>query len=690
MQQTETENVTDRLIDFLRKYYADEIAEFAQHYPNERTSLYVEFKDIATWSDEIAADVKKKPGKMSEHLSEALRLYDLPVDMKINNADVRITDTHGWLERVKLGDLTSDDISDGLHALQCQIGKVTSVKPKLTESAFQCQRCGTMTYITQSDTGFQEPHECVGCERQGPFKLDLDESDFVDHRKLKLEEPPEEQVNGAGDELIARCDGDIVHIGGENGLQDRAGARATILGELYADTSAMFGNSTDEPIADWYFVPSAFVFGDESEKDDIEAEEFREEVEEFAKRDDAIDLFARSIDPGLTMTPKWELATEMATAYLFAAPRINPDDGDMIRGDIHMLFVSDPGMRKSVFGECVAKLSPQGDVREATGMSSDVGLTASANRDDFGDGQWTLSPGALPRANGGHLILDEIDKGPGLGGIHGCLEGNQVFKADKAGMQATLPTRLGFMALGNPVSGRFDKYEPIAEQIGLDPALMSRFDLIVTMQDTPDSEMDEAIGKGILDTIDESARIQYAGLDAEEADAVRPDVTQDVMKAWVALGREIEPMLTEAAKDVLRSFYVDTRQLNGEESEKPPATARTLVSGVRTAMAFARCTLSESVEERHAKRAVDCSKAVVGENFDSETGEFDADRTTEAKTSQQTRKEKVKEALSENEQTTAEIAAEAGVEENMVGEELKVLHENGDVLMPSQGVWRTV
>jgi len=43
----------------------------------------------------------------------------------------------------------------------------------------------------QSSGDFQEPHECQGCERQGPFRVNFDQSEFIDSQKLRVQESPE-------------------------------------------------------------------------------------------------------------------------------------------------------------------------------------------------------------------------------------------------------------------------------------------------------------------------------------------------------------------------------------------------------------------------------------------------------------------------------------------------------------------
>jgi len=691
MSQIESPQV--RLERFLKDYCGEELTALAEGYPRDKQSLYVDFADLYQFDQDIAADFETDHETVLEWLQTALENVELGVEVDVSDAKVRLTDTQAYLERLSVSEVKDSDYIGEYVALRAQIGDVTGKMSRMVETAFECQRCGTMTYIPQPFTKFQEPHECQGCDRQGPFQINYSETEFVNQRKVRLEEPPEQQAKSTGEDIVGYCLNDLVDIGGENGLADQAGSRVTVLGTVEIDDSELMGRGKSEPVIDKFFKPEAFIFDEETET--IDVEQYREEVEAYASKEDAIDLFRQSIDPGLTIVGKWDEATEMATAWLFGAPRIDPEGGDMVRGDIHMLFVSDPGMRKSVFAENLAELSPQCLLRDAGGMSSEVGLTSSASQDNFGDGKWTLTPGALPRANGGHLILDEVDKGPSnfLGGIHGALEGDQQLKVNKADIQATLATRVGFMALGNPVDGRFDPYEDIAEQIDLDPALMSRFDLIVTMEDTPDEQTDDTIAGGVLESIDESARMEYGDLEAEEAESVKPDVPREVMKAWVKIARdEIQPMMTDAAKGILRKFYVDTRQLNPEESNKPPVTARKLVAGWRLASAFARCELSETIEERHARRAVQLSKTVVGENFDPETGEFDADRTTEGTTSQQERVKRIKGFLGseENAKTIEEIAEGTSLEKETVEHRIEKMQEGGTVVEPVQGEYRLV
>jgi len=83
--------------------------------------------------------------------------------------------------------------------------------------------------------------------------------------------------------------------------------------------------------------------------------------------------------------------------------------------------------------------------------------------------------------------------------MHQALE-QQEISINKAGINATLKSRCSLLGAANPKYGRFDQFEPIGEQIDLEPALISRFDLIFTVTDQPDAEEDANLADHIIQT----------------------------------------------------------------------------------------------------------------------------------------------------------------------------------------------
>ena len=102
-------------------------------------------------------------------------------------------------------------------------------------------------------------------------------------------------------------------------------------------------------------------------------------------------------------------------------------------------------------------------------------------------------------ASGGILAVDEIDqiREEDKSALHEVMEQGTVSIA-KAGIISRLQADCGLLAAGNPKTGYFDRDILFSEQVGLSPALWSRFDLIFIMLDDPDSETDREISSHIL------------------------------------------------------------------------------------------------------------------------------------------------------------------------------------------------
>lgn len=705
--EAEETSLAERFGEFYNRQYRNEIGELAQRYPKEQRSLWVEAKDLLTYDVDIFDDWIDQPERIRAHAEEGLSFVDLPIDIDLSGVHVRLTDSGTCIPTKGVSELTSDDIGSYI-GVDGQMAKVTGTAPRLNEAAFQCQRCGVVTAVTQTRTDLQKPHECSGCQRDGPYLIDPSQSEFVDQRKVKFESPPDEGAPGQGQSITVYVEDDLCHHGGANGLPDRAGERVTVYGTIEIDQSA-FEKRNASPELDTWFNCQAIEF-EQDDYDDIDVEQYREEFEELAARDDAIDLCAKSIAPELKREPGDDLSTvtEAAVAWLFNAYRLDPDGMGQKRGDLHMGVFGDPGLGKSTLLADLNNLSPKCEYRSGTGLSA-VGLTAAAVQEEFaGTSEWTLEPGVLPRANGGHCIIDEVDDvvDEKTKKMHDALEGDQMVKIDKAGISADLPTRTALLMSGNPVDGRFDRYQPIATQIDLDPALVSRMDVLFALQDEVDKKTDSSKAQHILDSYDELSEAELTGDTGEGRGVIARPVSANVFRAWVAYSREnVFPTLSADAKERLKEFYLEARDLNDGHSENEgddpiPATPRTLESGIRLATAFARAHLSETVEAPHAERAIAISKQVVGLNFDPSTGLMDAGMTDTAKTkSQKDRIELTSQTIDvmqndydkdgvPRDDLIEELTGE-GMTESQVESALDELSNQREVYTPSTGRYRT-
>lgn len=62
----------------------------------------------------------------------------------------------------------------------------------------------------------------------------------------------------------------------------------------------------------------------------------------------------------------------------------------------------------------------------------------------------------------------------------------QSVSVAKSGVFRTLSARTTVIAAANPVGGHYDRCKTVSENIKINPALMSRFDLIFILLDKPD------------------------------------------------------------------------------------------------------------------------------------------------------------------------------------------------------------
>lgn len=680
-----TDTLTDNIIDFLKTYYADEVAKLAQRYPKEQTRLIIEYDDLYQWDSDVALDWLEKPNEIQPYFDEALAQYDLPADVDLSGAECVLSgldETHVYYPN----ELTTDNT--GYVGVRGKLGRVSSKQETPTHATFECERCGTMNHIPQTIGSYQEPHECQGCERQGPFNIVASQTDWQDYCQLRIETPPDESGSPQPEYIDGYCVGDVVHEGGEYGIIGRAGETIIAYGEVEREQT-----DSDEGMFERVLNVDAIAFPDDDET--VNIEQHREDFEALAANEGAVDMLAESIAPALYQTEAWDAAMEWAVAYLFAAPRIELPDGTSYRGDIHGAIISDYGMGKSMFSHGLENLSPDCIRKSATALSSDVGLTAAAVQDDFAGGQWTLKPGILVRGNGGHVILDEIDKGPDdLESINDALEGQQRVDVEKAGMSAEYNSRVGLLVMGNPIEGRFDPTQPIAPQIGVDSSLLSRFDGIITMEDQVDEDIDariaEQMGKGYA----EANGLQYGDVDEDDLDALDRPVDPEVAKAWVKEGRNRHPVFPKALVDNIKEWYAtEVRPMNkqfaqdGDGQDMPvPATARVVMWVVRFSTAFARCRLRDEVTEADVERAENLAKRLIGQQWDG--NKFDPSMVeSDSINTQADRKERVKDALDRADEalSPAELADRVPLSEDKVQDEIDTLSKKGLVYQPQTG-----
>lgn len=645
-----------------------------------RTPLLVWWNDVFQFDMDPADDLRENPGQMLPYFEEALRTFDLPQSVPEKRANVRIRDVNESFVYSVPG-VRSAHIGE-LLGIYGQVAKMTPVDPRLEVAAFECQRCGTMTRIPQSETGnadFQEPHECEGCERQGPFRINFDQSEFVDYQKVRLQQPPEDTKGGKGETIDIHLEHDLV-----DGVE--AGDRATFVGVVNAvqksDDSAVFDVELD----------GVGIEIEESDYEEIDVDEI--EAIATGEHGSPYDLLVDSIAPKHHGDEHIKLA---AALQLFGGWKHDYPDGTSDRGDFHVLLLGDPGTGKSSFLRTISNIAPRSQYASGKGASA-AGLTAAAVRDNFGDGeQWTLEAGALVLANKGLACVDEIDKmdEEAVSSMHDALE-SQTVSINKADINATLPAQTSLLAGGNPKYGRFDQYEPIGEQIDLGPTLLSRFDLHFMLTDQPSPEKDEEIVEHMIDS--RQAAAEYT-LDesGDTIEKIEPAIDRDVLRAYVAHAkRSCFPMIKDQeVKQYLRDCFMEIR-ISGTKDNPVPVTFRKLEGLQRLAEASARVRLSDEVTMDDVDRALKLVRLSMQDvGIDPESGEMDVDiiETGQSKSQRETVKwlqDYIQENQDEGDKTGVfldelrDAAATADYDPERAEHELEKLLNKGDAYYPGE------
>ncbi|USZ71020.1 ATP-binding protein [Natronosalvus halobius] len=344
MAQAGNSELVDAFEQFFRNYYDNEIKQLAQRYPNEQRSLSVDWQDLYRFDPDLADDFLNQPEQLQRYAEEALRLYDLPIDVSLGQAHVRIH-TLPDTESPEIREIRARHMNT-LVQVRGIVRKATDVRPKIEEAAFECQLCGTLSRIPQSTGDFQEPHECQGCERQGPFRVNFDQSEFVDSQKLRIQESPEGLRGGETPQAID------VNIEDDITGEVTPGDHVSAVGVLRLEQQ---GNQQEKsPIFDFY-MEGMSVRVDEEQFEDMDiTDEDKKQIYEISQREDVYEDMVGSIAPAIYGYEEEKLAMML---QLFSGVTKQLPDGSRIRGDLHMLLIGDPGTGKCVSGDTRVTLS---------------------------------------------------------------------------------------------------------------------------------------------------------------------------------------------------------------------------------------------------------------------------------------------------------------------------------------------
>ncbi len=549
-------------------------------------SLIVDYIDLDSYNPLLAKEITHKPDEYLEAFNEAalsvLREIHPDYEQEIREKiQVRIGN---YTVQKGLREINADLINK-LVSISGMVVRSSEVKPLAKKVAYKCTNCNTVTEAQLKGLVMKKPVRCPACSEK-ELEMDPESSLFIDFQMVRLQELPEDLPAGqlphyievtVMSDLVDQCrPGDRIILTGIIRIEQEqlAPQAKTSLFRL-----RMEGNNIE------------YLGGRAGSKDTRYVErimistEDERQIRTIASKPDAYEKLIASFAPHIY---GHEPIKEAILLLIVGSVTKRLEDGSTRRGDINVLLVGDPGTAKSEMLKFTAKIAPRGLYTSGRGSTA-AGLTAAVIRDK--SGIMMLEAGAVVLGDQGIVCIDEFDKikPEDRSALHEVME-QQTCSVAKGGIVATLNARTSILSAANPIYGKYDPYKNITENVNLPVPLLTRFDLIFIVRDSPDKEKDNLVASHILE------------IHRDTEQAARPAIDIDLFSKYLSYAKQIEPALTPEAIDIIRSYYMDMRRIESEGMIT--VTPRQLEGLIRLASARARLLLKDTVDAEDAQRAI--------------------------------------------------------------------------------------
>ncbi|RKO87054.1 MCM2/3/5 family-domain-containing protein [Blyttiomyces helicus] len=486
-----------------------------------------------------------------------------------------------------------------LITIRGMVTRVSDVKPQAMVVAYSCDKCGHEIFQEVTSHTVNPITECpsADCKKngsKGALHPQTRASKLIKFQEIKLQELTDQVPMGHIPRSIA------VHLNDSLTRTVNPGDTVYLSGIFLPIPYTGFKAIRAGLITDTYIEAHHIVQVKKSYSQMELTPAISRRIDEIKADRNLYSKLARSIAPeiyGLEDVKKVLLLLLVGGASKETADRMK------IRGDINVCLMGDPGVAKSQLLKQISKIAPRGVYTTGRG-SSGVGLTASVSKDPISE-EMVLEGGALVLADNGIACIDEFDKmdEDDRTAIHEVME-QQTISISKAGITTTLNARTSILAAANPQYGRYNPNKRVAENINLPAALLSRFDILFLMLDTPSTAGDTRLAEHVL-------KVHMTGAHPPLEDHSQP-IDTNVFRHYIALARKFNPTVPREVGDYIVNAYVHLRGRTGEQEEFGYTCARTLLSIVRMATALARLRCSNEVvvqDVDEALRLMDVSKA---------------------------------------------------------------------------------
>lgn len=538
--------------------------------------------------------------------------------------------------------------------------RVGNIKPLCTKMAFRCAACGEIQSFPLPDGKYNLPTKCPVPACRGKSFAPLRSSPLTvttDWQLIKIQELMSDAQREAGriprtiecelvHDLVDSCvPGDTVTITGivkvsntEEGSRNK-NDKCMFLLYIEANSVSNSKGQTAQTAEDGSQHGTLMEFS----LKDLYA------IQEIQAEENLLKLLVNSLCPVIF---GHELVKAGLMLALFGGSQKYADDKNRIpiRGDPHILIVGDPGLGKSQMLQAACNVAPRG-VYVCGNTTTSSGLTVTLSKDSS-SGDFALEAGALVLGDQGICGIDEFDK---MGNQHQALleaMEQQSISLAKAGVVCSLPARTSIIAAANPVGGHYNKAKTVSENLKMGSALLSRFDLVFILLDTPNEQHDHLLSEhviairagkqravsgatvaralsqdsntSVLEVVSEkplSERLKVAP--GEETDPI----PHQLLRKYVGYARRyVHPRLSTEAAQALQDFYLELRK-QSQRMSSSPITTRQLESLIRLTEARARLELREEATKEDAEDIIEIMKHSMLGTYSDEFGNLDFERS---------------------------------------------------------------
>jgi DNA replication licensing factor MCM2 len=580
------------------------------------SSLQVSYMHLMEAEPVLAVWVVDAPKDMLDVLNEAATRHTLMLfpsyhaihkEIHVRITSVPILDSLRDLRRVHL---------DCLVQVHGVVTRRSAVYPQLQIAHYQCMSCNATQgpfRVEGSGGDTYTPDACPFCEVGSSFKLHPTLSQYRNFQRVNLQETPGSVPPGRvprTKEVILT--NDIIDIA-------RPGEEVEVTGIYEHSYDSSLTLKSGFPVFSTFITANHVQKKEDASSSSNLTESDIAQILELSRDPKIGEKIVASMAPSIYGHENCKMALAMS---LFGGVPKNINDKHRIRGDVNVLLLGDPGTAKSQLLKYAESTAPRAVYSTGKGASA-VGLTASVHKDPLTK-EWTLEGGALVLADRGVCLIDEFDKmnEQDRTSIHEAME-QQSISISKAGIVTSLQARCAVIAAANPIGGRYDSSNTLADNVELTDPILQRFDILCVLQDTVDPVADERMAKFITGshmrstpTVELRREVARHGGRRSMPTSVDPNpnvVPQDLLQKYIQYARtHVRPVLRGNTFDQekIASLYVALRK-ESAASGGVPIAVRHVESMMRMAEAHAKMHLREYVRDDD----MDASISMMLESF---------------------------------------------------------------------------